>query len=168
MEPIIVLAGMTSESTVDGPGIRLTLYLQGCPHHCIGCHNPDTWDEQSGQRLSVNAALDLIAKHLTPLHQGITLSGGEPFFQPAASLQLVSGLRTRFPHLNIWCYTGYTYEELLESPILPLIDVLIDGPFIEAERELDLVYRGSKNQRIIAVKASLQAGKVIEHLVTKD
>jgi len=163
VEQDIYLAGMAKESTVDGPGVRLTLYLQGCPHHCVGCHNPDTWEKDGGERLSVKEALDLIARYLTPLHQGITISGGEPFAQSEALLQLVTGLRERFGSLNIWCYSGYLYDELLASPVLPMLNVLVDGPYSEDKRELDLVFRGSHNQRIIDVAASLQTGKVVEH-----
>lgn len=159
----IVLAGMAKESTVDGPGVRLALFMQGCPHHCSGCHNPETWDENGGQRMSVTAALKLMAQYLTPLHQGITISGGEPFMQPDALLELLQGVRESFPALNIWCYSGYIFDDLQHSPVLPLIDILVDGPYQEELRDLDLLFRGSRNQRIIDVAASLQTGQVVEH-----
>lgn len=162
METTLTLAGLTRESTVDGPGVRLALFMQGCPHHCKGCHNPDTWDREGGEIWTVKSTLDLIAKKLTPLHQGITISGGEPFMQPDALLALVKGIREKFPQLNIWCYSGYLFEDLVDSPVLPYLDVLVDGPFIDDEREMDLSFRGSRNQRLIDVASSLKMGKAIE------
>lgn len=163
MDTTLALAGLTRESTVDGPGVRLALFLQGCPHHCKGCHNPETWDQAGGEIWTVKATLDLLGKKLTPLHQGITISGGEPFLQPEALLALVEGIRQRFPHLNIWCYSGYLFEDLKASPVLRYLDVLVDGPFIEEEREMDLPFRGSRNQRIIDVASSLKKGKPVEN-----
>ncbi|MGE5381582.1 MAG: anaerobic ribonucleoside-triphosphate reductase activating protein [Methylocystaceae bacterium] len=163
MKTTVRLAGMSRESTVDGPGVRLTIFFQGCPHHCKGCHNPDTWDSNGGEELTIQETLDLLARYITPLHQGITFSGGEPFLQAEALLKLVKGIRERFPQLNIWCYSGYQYEDLLCSPVLPLLDVLVDGPFEEANRELDLIFRGSSNQRIIDLALSEESGQVVEH-----
>lgn len=162
MDLNIKLAGLTRESTVDGPGIRMAIYFQGCPHHCRGCHNPETWDPEDGVEKTVTETLELINRLITPLHSGLTISGGEPFFQQEGLLALVKGVKEQFPHLNIWCYTGYHYEDLAGSPVLPYLDVLVDGPFEEEQRELDLVYKGSRNQRIIDIPASQSKGEVVE------
>lgn len=156
------MAGMVRESTVDGPGVRLVLFFQGCPHHCPGCQNPDTWVMEEGKLMKISDIMKLIDKNLTPLHGGITISGGEPFMQPEALNELLQNIKTRHPHLSLWCYTGYIFEEIRDLPALKLIDVLVDGRYVEEERDLELVFRGSRNQRIIDVKASLETGRVIE------
>lgn len=160
------LAGIIKESIVDGPGIRMTIFTQGCPHHCEGCHNPETWDFDKGNKGNIEKIFALAKKD--PLLQGLTFSGGEPFCQARPLAKLA---RMCHRHgLNIFCYTGYTFEKLVSSfdthpewkELLEQVDYLVDGPFILAERSLILHFRGSKNQRILDIKKSLAEGKAVE------
>jgi anaerobic ribonucleoside-triphosphate reductase activating protein len=158
---LLKLAGIVDDSIVDGPGLRLAVFGQGCPHRCPGCHNPQSWDPAGGYERSVEDILAQAAQN--PLLSGLTLTGGEPFAQAGAMAELAVGAQAR--GLNIVTYTGYTWEEILAGPetwqeLLRRTDILIDGPFIETERNLDLVFRGSNNQRIIDVPASLATGAV--------
>lgn len=160
------LAGVIRESIVDGPGIRLTVFTQGCPHHCEGCHNPTTHDFNGGYISHPENILKAIDEN--PLLKGVTFSGGEPFMQPAALAELGREIHKR--GLDIVTYTGFTFEQLTESfdkfperkDLLEQTDYLIDGKFELDKRSLNLRFRGSKNQRIIDVKQSLAQGKVIE------
>ena len=157
------IAEVVSDSIVDGPGLRLTIFTQGCPHHCPGCHNPQTHDPAGGTAYPVDEILAFAADN--PLLDGITLSGGEPFAQARDCTALALAARKR--GLNVWCYTGYTYEQLLqrarpeELALLDACDVLIDGPFLQAERSLELPWRGSRNQRIIDLNATRRAGRLV-------
>ena len=157
------IAEAVSDSIVDGPGLRLTIFTQGCPHHCPGCHNPQTHDPAGGTAYPVDEILAFAADN--PLLDGITLSGGEPFAQAQDCTALALAARKR--GLNVWCYTGYTYEQLLqrarpeELALLDACDVLIDGPFLQAERSLELPWRGSRNQRIIDLNATRRAGRLV-------
>ena len=159
----ISLSGITGDSIVDGPGIRLTIFTQGCPHHCPGCHNPQTHDPKGGSWGDTDDIIAAMAEN--PLLDGITLSGGDPFMQPKECTELSKGAHKHV--LNVWTYTGYTWEALLQEndhekiALLQESDVLIDGPFLLAERSLELKFKGSRNQRIIDVKKSLQAGEII-------
>lgn len=159
----ISLSGITGDSIVDGPGIRLTIFTQGCPHHCPGCHNPQTHDPSGGSWGDTDDIIAAIAEN--PLLDGITLSGGDPFMQPKECTELAKGAHKY--GLNVWTYTGYTWEALFAEndpnkiTLLKESDVLIDGPFLLAERSLELKFKGSRNQRIIDVKKSLQAGEII-------
>lgn len=153
------LNGIVSDSIVDGPGIRLTLFFQGCPHHCKGCHNPETWDYDFTSDMSVKDILDLLDKD--SLETGVTLSGGEPL-SPCnfeEMFELVKELKKR--NKNIWVYTGYVLEEALKKypelkeNFLPYVDVIVDGPFILEKRDLLLHFKGSSNQRLIDVKKYL-------------
>lgn len=159
----ISLSGVTGDSIVDGPGLRLTIFTQGCPHHCPGCHNPQTHDPKGGSWGDTEDILAAAAEN--PLLDGITLSGGDPFLQPVPCLELAKGAHKL--GLNVWTYTGYTWETLWEEndpekiALLKETDVLIDGPFLLAERSLELQFKGSRNQRTIDVKKSLKAGEVI-------
>ena len=159
----ISLSGITGDSIVDGPGIRLTIFTQGCPHHCPGCHNPQTHDPNGGSWGDTDDIIAAMAEN--PLLDGITLSGGDPFMQPKECTELAKGAHKH--GLNVWTYTGYTWEALFEENDLDKIalvqesDILIDGPFILAERSLELKFRGSRNQRIIDVKKSLQTGEIV-------
>ncbi len=161
------IADIIQDSIVDGPGMRLTVFTQGCPHHCPGCHNPQTWAPEGGKEVSV----DEIIKKLTsnPLTDGVTLSGGEPYFQAAACAEIAE--RAHAEGYNVWCYSGYTFEEITEksktdeafNKLLSQTDVLVDGPFIAEEKSLTLKWRGSRNQRVIDVPKSLEAGSVVLH-----
>jgi len=159
------IAGVVRESIVDGPGLRHTVFCQGCEHACPGCHNPETWDLQGGETVDGETLLQRIPIH--PLISGITFSGGEPFLQAPA----VAGLAAYFKKLglNIWVYTGYRWEDLMnrmDQPgyreLLSVTDVLVDGPFIQSLRTTSHPFRGSSNQRLIAVAQSLDSGAIVE------
>lgn len=156
------LSGIVSDSIVDGPGIRVTVFCQGCPHHCEGCHNPETWEFGCGVKVTEGQVLAEILQN--PLCKGVTFSGGEPFAQPEGFASLAKLLKEQ--GYEVASYTGYTFEQLLhgtpgQRQLLESIDVLIDGPFVLAEKSLEICFRGSRNQRILDVPASLQAGKAI-------
>lgn len=158
----IRIAGKVDDSIVDGPGIRYTIFFQGCPHHCPGCHNPETHDFNGGHIEEIEDIINEIKKN--PLLLGVTISGGEPFSQKEELLTLVKEIRKT--NLNIMVYTGYTFENLINSDsitkeILSNIDYLVDGPFILKERDLELIFRGSRNQRYIDVKKTLKENKII-------
>lgn len=158
----IRIAGKVDDSIVDGPGIRYTIFFQGCPHHCPGCHNPETHDFNGGHFEEIEDIVKEIKKN--PLLLGVTISGGEPFSQKEELLTLVKEIRKT--NLNIMVYTGYTFEYLINldsvtKEILSNIDYLVDGPFILKERDLELIFRGSRNQRYIDVKKTLKENKII-------
>lgn len=151
-----------AESIVDGVGLRTVVFLQGCPRRCPGCHNPSLLSTEGGKEVSEEELAELILSKVTPLHRGITFSGGDPLMQPAALYKVIKLIRLKNTKLNIWVYTGYTYEEVKELPVLNLVDILVDGPFIEAEKDLSLAWRGSLNQRVINVPLTRQSGKIME------
>ena len=155
---VLRVAGTIPESIVDGPGIRYVLFTQGCPHRCPGCHNPQTHDFSGGREMTVEALLaDITAR---PYVKAVTFSGGEPFAQPEPLAELAAGLKARGFHLM--SYSGYIFEELLAlpgaRPLLEQLDLLVDGPFVEARKDIGLRFRGSANQRVLDVPASLAAG----------
>lgn len=160
---IRLAADLQSDSIVDGEGIRTVIWTQGCPHKCIGCHNPDTHDFDDGLLVDVNIVCDKLKK--IKYQDGITFSGGDPMCQPEACLEIAKFAKKL--GMSIWCYTGYTYEQLIKinNPFilkfLHQIDVLIDGKFILKEKSSNVAFRGSKNQRIIDVKKSLEDKEVI-------
>lgn len=153
----IRIAGILKESVVDGPGIRYVIFTQGCQHNCAGCHNPETHDLNGGYEIDIRDIINDIDR--CAFLDGITFSGGEPFLQAASLLVLAEKIKER--NYNILTYSGYTFEDLVSSDnletrkLLGLIDILIDGKFVLAKRDISLKFRGSKNQRIIDVKASL-------------
>ncbi len=156
------LSNIITDSIVDGPGIRTTIFSQGCPHHCPGCHNPSTWSFEGGTEISEETVLKLIQSN--PLCRGVTFSGGEPFVQAEAFDKLACLLKEK--GYEVASYSGYTFEQLVNGTpaqklLLKHIDVLIDGPFLLAQRSLGTVFRGSKNQRILNVPASLAAGQAV-------
>lgn len=158
------IAGLVQDSIVDGPGLRFTVFTQGCPHRCEGCHNPETHDPGGGKEIPVEEVIRQMRSN--PLTDGVTLTGGEPFFQPADCAKIAEAAKK--DGLNVWAYTGYTFEQLfnLSDPdikrLLSLTDVLVDGPFILSERSLNIKWRGSRNQRLIDAKKSLEAGCAVE------
>lgn len=158
----IRIAGVVNDSIVDGLGCRYTVFTQGCPHHCPGCHNPQSHDFAGGHLQDTDVLVKKIAAN--PLLSGVTLSGGEPFCQPEACLDIAKKVHTL--GMNVWCYTGYTLEALQKEgdparlALLAEVDVLVDGPFLQAEKSLELKYCGSKNQRLIDVKKTLAEGKI--------
>ena len=156
------LAGIVNDSIVDGPGIRMTVFAQGCPHHCRGCHNPETWAFGCGTPMEEEHIVDIVATN--PLCRGVTFSGGEPFAQAEGFSKLAQLLKDR--GYEVASYSGYTFEHLLngtqaQQELLQSIDVLIDGPYVHAQRSLEIAFRGSRNQRIIDVKKSLAIGKAV-------
>ncbi|GKI16864.1 anaerobic ribonucleoside-triphosphate reductase activating protein [Oscillospiraceae bacterium] len=154
------VAGFANDSIVDGPGLRFTVFFQGCPHHCPGCHNPETWPFEGGQQCTPEQLLALARRN--PLCRGVTLSGGEPFAQAGPELVRFA-LLCREAGYELAAYTGYTFEQLAsgtpeQRALLAQLDTLIDGPFVQAGMSLDLRFRGSRNQRILNVPQSLCAG----------
>ena len=159
---MVNLAGIVTDSIVDGPGLRTTLFAQGCPHHCEGCHNPETWDFSGGTEVSMEASVEIVKS--SPLCRGVTFSGGEPFAQAEGFAEIAKALKEK--GYEVASYSGYTFEELLDGTdgqkeLLQLLDVLIDGPFLMREKSLEIAFRGSRNQRIINVPESLKAGRVV-------
>lgn len=159
------LSGTANDSIVDGPGLRFTIFVQGCPHHCPGCHNPQTHPFEGGTVTEPETLLERIRKN--PLLDGVTFSGGEPFCQAKALAAL--GEEIHRMGLNIVTYTGYTFEYLLAhseeqhyGELLAVTDYLIDGPFIEAQKSYQLHFRGSANQRILDCRQSLAEGRAVE------
>lgn len=160
---MLKLSGIVSDSIVDGPGIRLCVFSQGCPHHCNGCHNPETWPFQGGTPMEEEAIVEIARSN--PLCRGVTFSGGEPFAQAAGFARLARLLKEA--GYEVASYTGYTFEQLLtgtpeQRELLEAIDILIDGPFLLEQKSLEVPFRGSKNQRILDVPKSLAAGKAVE------
>ncbi len=153
------------DSIVDGEGLRAVIWFQGCKHNCIGCHNPETHIMSGGFEITTEEMKKEIDKFV--IQDGVTFSGGDPFYQLEGFLDLCVFIKQK--KLNIWAYTGYTFEELIELStnnkiyidILNNIDVLVDGKFILEEKSLNMLFRGSKNQRIIDVKKSLKQNRVV-------
>lgn len=156
------IAGIVRESIVDGPGVRFTVFTQGCPHHCPGCHNPATHSYEGGSMVSVDRIIEEFTKN--PSLSGMTISGGEPMEQIPAVLELAG--RVKELGKDIVIFTGYTFEQLLDrctrepqiTELLALTDILIDGPFLLEERDLSLPMAGSRNQRVLNAKASIERG----------
>ena len=165
VEYIRLAADLQTDSIVDGPGLRAVLWTQGCGHHCKGCQNPQTWDFEGGGLVPI----DMVKEALNELEYqtGLTISGGDPMFQPEACLEIAKYAKSL--GLNIWVYTGFTFEELLKmsrtKPVylefLKNIDVLVDGKFILEERDLSMLFRGSRNQRLIDVPKTLMTENIV-------
>jgi len=164
------VAGIVKESVVDGPGFRYVIFAQGCTHCCKGCHNPDTHALDGGYVVDADALIEDIRQ--SKYIDGVTFSGGEPFLQTDAFLYVAEKLKEA--DTNIVCYTGFTIEELMESKdesrikLLELVDMLIDGPYVEELKDLSLTYRGSGNQRIIDVKRSLDEHRTVLEKLYKE
>lgn len=162
---IRLAADLQSDSIVDGPGLRTVIWTQGCAHHCAGCQNPQTWDFNGGGLVPVDTVIDAIDE--LECQSGITFSGGDPMYQPEACTKIAKYCKRK--GYNIWVYTGFTFEQLLKmsktKPIykefLQEIDVLVDGRFKIAERDLSLLFRGSRNQRLIDVPKTLKANEIV-------
>lgn len=148
----IKVADILYETMTDGPGFRTSIYCQGCGHHCPGCHNPQTRDFNGGKEYTVEELFNIIE---ADEFSDVTFSGGDPMFQVEAFTELAIMVKNK-TNKTIWCYSGYTYEQIAESPrmslILPFLDVLVDGRFDIIKRNTDLKFRGSENQRIIHLK----------------
>ncbi len=147
-------------TTVDGPGLRTSIYVAGCMHGCPGCHNPQSWDFEAGRDMTLDELLGVVRFN----NFNVSLSGGDPMYVAAEAGALCRLIKSEL-HKNIWCYTGFTWEAIVNKsefmPLLENIDVLVDGPFIQSRRDISLRFRGSGNQRIIDVPASLTQGKVV-------
>ena len=156
---LIRIAGLVPESYVDGDGIRFAIFMQGCLRNCEGCHNPETHALDGGRLMNTAEIISAIKKN--PLLDGITLTGGEPFLQVDAANEIACAAKSF--GLNVWCYTGFTFEDLPPevAPLIENIDVLIDGEFIESQRDLELQFRGSRNQRIIDLKKTREQNKIV-------
>ena len=162
----IRLAGTVEDSIVDGPGLRFVVFVQGCPHHCDGCNNPETHDFSGGKLTDTDALYGQCMEN--PLCSGVTFSGGEPFCQPEPLYVL--GERFKEAGKNLMCYSGWTFGELLKKSeheeytkkLLGILDILVDGRFDIAKRSLSLQFRGSTNQRLINVPESLKQGCAVE------
>ena len=163
-------ADIKKVDVANGPGVRVSLFVSGCTHRCEGCFNPETWEFGFGSPFG-EAEIEKILTLLAPDHiRGLSLLGGEPF-EPANQapvLELVKRVRKELPGKTVWCYSGYLFEELAAGKVgehsrelLEELDVLVDGPFVLAKKDLGLRFRGSSNQRIIDVPASLEAGTVL-------
>ena len=158
----IRLAGLVPESIVDGPGYRFAIFVQGCPHACPGCHNPKTHDPCGGYIADTGEIIEKLGAN--PLVRGVTLTGGEPMMQAEALSEIAQAAKAK--GLSVWCYTGFTLEALYARQdeacmrLLKYIDVLVDGPYIARERSLELLYRGSGNQRLIDMAATRAAGEI--------
>ena len=146
-------------TSVDGIGLRTSLYCAGCEHHCVGCHNPQSWDEQGGEAVAIETLFHLIVE----ADMNVTFTGGDPMLHPKGFTQLARLIKSQTDK-SIWCYTGYHFEQLLLHPaqraLVQLCDVIVDGPYIESQRDLSLPFRGSRNQRLIDVAPSLQSGTI--------
>ena len=155
------ICGIEPESIVDGPGFRYVVFVQGCPHHCPGCHNPESWSFDDGFDMSVDDIYKEIISN--PYLSGVTYSGGEPFEQVEELLELSKKLED----MHLMSYSGYTYEELLArndeatNELLDRLDILVDGRYVEKLRNLSLQYRGSENQRVIDLKKTRETGEIV-------
>ena len=155
----IRIAGLVPESYVDGDGIRFAVFMQGCLRNCAGCHNPATHALDGGRLIDTDEIISAIKKN--PLLDGITLTGGEPLLQVEAANELARAVKSL--GLSVWCYTGYTFEDLppAAAPLIKNVDVLIDGAFVESLRDLDLQFRGSRNQRVIDLNKTRVQNKIV-------
>ena len=160
-------AKITKHDIANGRGVRVVLWVSGCSHHCSGCQNPDTWDDDYGSRFEASDLSDIITLLREDWISGLTLSGGDPLKPSNVDMCTIVAAcaKSNVPNKDIWCWTGYTWDEIIAREdckyILQCIDVLVDGEFIQDKYDISLKWRGSSNQRVIDVKKSLQAGKVV-------
>jgi len=164
-DSIRLAADLQSDSIVDGPGLRTVIWTQGCAHNCVGCQNPQTWDFNGGAEVPLEMVYDAIDE--LEYQSGITFSGGDPMYQPYPCTELAKYCKEK--GYNIWVYTGFTYEEIMKmskkDPIylefLKYVDVLVDGKFEMDKRDLNLLFKGSSNQRLIDIPKTLKSKKVV-------
>lgn len=159
----ISILKIIESTSVDGPGLRTSIYSAGCEHHCPLCQNPQSWDIANGTPTSIDDIMRIIADND---FCNVTFSGGDPMYQAEGFAELARRIKTETDK-TIWCYTGFTFEQLLSSPsrveLLRNVDILVDGPYIEELRSEELMFRGSSNQRILDVRASLAAHRAVEY-----
>ena len=157
---MIRVLDIIEDTMVDGPGFRTSIYCAGCNHQCPGCHNPHSWDINGGREMTTKELMKII---MADPFANVTFTGGDPMYQAEGFCELARAIH-RYSNKDIWCYTGFVYESLInedERELLENIDVLVDGPFIQKLHDPDLLFRGSSNQRLIDVQKSLYAGEVI-------
>ena len=157
---MIRVLDIIEDTMVDGPGFRTSIYCAGCSHQCSGCHNPHSWSFDGGREMSTSELMKII---MADPFANVTFTGGDPMYQAEGFCELARAIH-RYSNKDIWCYTGFVYESLInedERELLENIDVLVDGPFIQKLHDPDLLFRGSSNQRLIDVQKSLYAGEVI-------
>lgn len=158
---MLYILDILEDTTVDGPGFRTSVYCAGCPNRCPGCHNPQSWDIANGSPMHTAEILEII---LADPFADVTFSGGDPMAQAQGFAKLAAAIKEK-SNKNIWCFTGFLFENLINNPaqraLLQQIDVLVDGPFVAALKDEQLRFRGSSNQRVIDVPASLAAGNVV-------
>lgn len=158
----IQLIRLVTDTTVDGPGWRTSVYCAGCRHACAGCHNPETWDFAAGESVEVDELFDRIAR----TEGNVTFTGGDPMYQAEAFTELARRIVTELRR-TVWCYTGFRYEQVARdaamSRMLPWLEVLVDGPFVQALRDTNLLFRGSSNQRLVDVQQSLRRGEAVPY-----
>lgn len=163
---MVYVSGLNYESIVDGDGVRTAIYFSGCKWDCLGCHNPSTHSFTNGQPFTEDTQ-HAIMEHLkcATYVRGITLSGGDPLFNAKEISQFVKDLKSEVPYINIWIYTGFTFDVAIQDEdrleLIKLCDVMVDGKFEIDKRDITLAYRGSSNQRIISIQESLQKGEVV-------
>ena len=158
---MLQILNIIEDTMVDGPGFRTSIYCAGCRHGCEGCHNPQSWDFEGGHPMTTDDIMSII--EAAP-YADVTFTGGDPMYQPEGFAELARAIHER-TQKDIWCYTGFTFEALLHMPrqrqLLDLVDVLVDGPFLKTQRDETLIFRGSRNQRIIDVQASIAQGRTV-------
>lgn len=157
---MIKVLSIVEDTMVDGPGFRTSIYCAGCRHQCPGCHNPQSWAFDQGREMSVEEIMRVVE---ADPYANVTFSGGDPMYQAEGFAELAHAIHSR-TNKDIWCFTGFTFEQLInreQRHLLDEIDVLVDGPFVATLRDEDLLFRGSSNQRIIDVQASLFAGSIV-------
>ena len=157
---MIRVLSILEDTMVDGPGFRTSIYCAGCRHKCPGCHNPQSWDFSGGREMSTEELMRII---VADPYANVTFSGGDPMYQAAGFAELARAIRRR-TNKDIWCFTGFRFEDLIQHDqreLLEQLDVLVDGPYVASLRDPDLLFRGSSNQRIIDVQASLFASEVV-------
>lgn len=161
---MIQVLDIIEDTMVDGPGFRTSIYCAGCHHECPGCHNPQSWNPGGGHPMTTDEVMKII---VADPYANVTFSGGDPLYQAEGFTELARAIRSQ-TQKTIWCYTGFTFEAIVKIPryrqLLDEIDVLVDGPFVKSLRDEDLLFRGSSNQRLIDVPASLVKGEVVEFL----
>lgn len=156
---------ITKDDMLNGDGLRVVLWLSGCSHNCPGCQNPITWNPDGGLLFDDDAKQEIFDLLDKDYISGITFSGGDPLHPVNAYevRELAAEIRQKYPDKTIWLYTGSTWEEIAHNPIIPLIDVLVDGEYLESERDPQLLWKGSRNQRVIDVQATLKTGHIVIH-----
>jgi len=157
---VLRVLDIVEDTMVDGPGFRTAIYCAGCRHACPGCHNPQSWQFDQGREMTVDELMRII---MADPYANVTFSGGDPMYQAAAFAELARAIHQQ-TNKDIWCYTGFTFESLIQHDqreLLAEVDVLVDGPYVERLRDEELLFRGSSNQRIIDVQASLYSGTTV-------